>query len=559
MESNRKEQNQPELEEQTAAAGEAMEAAAEEETEEVKQEAAAVEDSEEKEEAPAAEPEKPQKKRSIRKALRSNKFKRGGMATVMSLVFIAVIVVINIFVGLLTDRFPSLNLDLTANKMNTLSDQAERVAGEVNTDTTLYLIGAEDGYRKDTIGSRYGVSSLKFSQVANLAEKLQEANSKISVEFIDPDTNPTFISEYSSENLMTGDVLVKTEKRYRVVDVNDMFSRKQNSTTGATEYVSTVDSALAAAIELVNMEDVPVIAIATGHEELLNEEATGSFRSLMEDQNFTVQEFNILTDEIPEDTQILMIPTPNTDYTTEELDKIRAYLDDEDAAQRRSLLVTCYTSQGELPRLQAFLEEWGVAVEEGVVAETDTSRIAGTNASVILVDAENEVMKGEYNNLVTAMSRPLRLVFEGNGDVSAKALWTTSDGAYVLTKETEQSEEPQTAQQTVATLSLKYVSVDGSNYPRSVIVFGSSHIFTDSYIQASAFGDRQYITDVMKYAAGTDGSSVSVYTESVQTSTRDVAASQSTVVMLGLGVFTVGIPLLILVVGLVIFLKRRHL
>ena len=39
----------------------------------------------------------------------------------------------------------------------------------------------------------------------------------------------------------------------------------------------------------------------------------------------------------------------------------------------------------------------------------------------------------------------------------------------------------------------------------------------------------------------------------------DVTCSRSTATLLGLGVFTVGLPLLILIAGLAIFLKRRHL
>ena len=63
----------------------------------------------------------------------------------------------------------------------------------------------------------------------------------------------------------------------------------------------------------------------------------------------------------------------------------------------------------------------------------------------------------------------------------------------------------------------------------------------------------------MQYATDTDGSQVSILTERVQTSVLDVAASQNTIVVLGLGVFTIGLPLVILAAGLVIFLKRRHL
>lgn len=508
------------------------------------------------------QPETPAKKKSsVAKALRSNKFKHGSMATLMSVIFIAIVVLVNILVGAVTERFPSLNIDLTAEKMNSLSDQAIDIAKGVNAETAIYLIGSEDAYLKNqnVYYSNYG---LELGQVVNLANKLKETNSKISVQFIDPDTNPTFISEYPDETLTTGTVLVKTEKRYKVLSISDLFSVQSNSTTGARETYSKVDSALAAALEVVNMDKVPVLTLATGHGEMLTSDAIGSFTSMMEKENFQIREIDILTEEIPEDTQILMLPTPTTDYAEEEIEKMREFLDDKEDTEGRTILVTFHTTQTEMPHLASFLEEWGIGVEEGMVAETDSSRIALRNASYVLVDNTDEILSDNtYSNLLAAASRPISLLFKNSGDIVTQSLWTTADTAYVVTGDmTEaESEDPDTAAQTVAAIASKSISIDGKYTDRSVITFGSSWIFTDTFISASAFGNKSYITDLLKTATGTDGSTVSVYTQSVQTNTLDITASVGTLTTLGLGVFTIGIPVVILIAGLVIFLKRRHL
>lgn len=508
------------------------------------------------------QPEKPAKKKSsVAKALRSNKFKHGSMATLMSVIFIAIVVLVNILVGAVTERFPSLNIDLTAEKMNSLSDQAIDIAKGVNAETAIYLIGSEDAYLKNqnVYYSNYG---LELGQVVNLANKLKETNSKISVQFIDPDTNPTFISEYPDETLTTGTVLVKTEKRYKVLSISDLFSVQSNSTTGARETYSKVDSALAAALEVVNMDKVPVLTLATGHGEMLTSDAIGSFTSMMEKENFQIREIDILTEEIPEDTQILMLPTPTTDYAEEEIEKMREFLDDKEDTEGRTILVTFHTTQTEMPHLASFLEEWGIGVEEGMVAETDSSRIALRNASYVLVDNTDDILSDNtYSNLLAAASRPISLLFKNSGDIVTQSLWTTADTAYVVTGDmTEaEAEDPDTAAQTVAAIASKSISIDGKYTDRSVITFGSSWIFTDTFISASAFGNKSYITDLLKTATGTDGSTVSVYTQSVQTNTLDITASVGTLTTLGLGVFTIGIPVVILIAGLVIFLKRRHL
>ncbi len=502
---------------------------------------------------PQKAPKKPRKN-----PFRSNKFKRGGMATLMTVVFIAIVVVLNVVVSALTERFPSMDIDLTAQGLNTLSEQALEIAKGVEQDTTIYLIGSEDAYENNQIYSSYG---LEYSQVANLAKRLAEANSKIKVEFVDPDTNPTFISEYAEDNLATGKVLVKTEKRHRVLGVTDLFSLEQDQTTGAYNSYSLVDSALAAALEVVNLDEVPVFTIATGHGEMLTSDNMGSFLSMMEDQNFEVKEIDLLTEEIPEGTQVLMLPTPTTDYSPEEVNKLRAYLEDTSHSDPVTLLATCYPSQTSLPNYAAFLEEWGVKVESGVVAETDTSRMAVADASGVIVDPSADYLSdNSYERLVSYYSAPLSLLFKGNNDISTAALWTTADSAYVVTEDIteEEAQNPDTSAQTLATLSSKIVQVDGSSITHSMVVFGSSNVFTDTFMGTSAFGDSSYITDLLLYLTGNDGSNVSVLTERVQTNVTDVSASRGTIDMLG-WLFGAIIPVAILAVGLVIFLKRRHL
>ena len=275
---------------------------------------------------------------AVKSAVHKDKFKHGSMAVVFTAVFIAIIIVINILVSALTDRFPSMNFDLTLEGLNTLSDEAVDVAKSIEEDTTIYIIGSEDAVRGDQVYTNYG---LQYSQVANLADRLQEQNSKIHVEFIDPDLNPTFISSYPDDNLTTGKVMVSSEKRNKVLSVTDLFSIQQNSQTGETTYYSMVDGALANALYLVNLDTVPVVAIATGHSEMLSaEDNLSSFVALLEDNNFEVTTFDILTEEIPEDASVVFIGTPTTDYTTEEINKLEAFISDAEMASSRTLFFT---------------------------------------------------------------------------------------------------------------------------------------------------------------------------------------------------------------------------
>ena len=507
--------------------------------------------------APAPAPGKAPVKKE-KKPFNWNKFKRGGMATTLSVVFIAIVVALNLLVSALTDRFPSLDIDLTAQKVNSLSDQALEIAKNVDREVTIYLIGTQEGYEQNQIYSSYVQRGMQYSQVSSLVKRLVEANPLISMEYVDPDTNPEFISQYESDSLATGKVLVESDLRHTVLTVNDLFIINQE--TGST-INSKVDSALAGALELVNMDTVPVMSIITGHGEMLSTSNMAAFVDNMEQNNFQVEEVDILTQEIPENTQVLMIATPTTDFSTEEIDKIRAYLDDETRDQQVTLLVSAYPSQGELPNLAAFLEEWGVQVGTGVVAETD-SNYAAYDARGVLVTASPLVLTSNtYSRLLSYYSAPITLTFEENNGISTTPLWTTQDSAYVITADMteEDAANPETGEQLVASLSSKDVEVNGETYARNVVVFGSSDLFTDNFMGTSAFEDSTYMNDLLLDLTDTDASAVvTVEEEEVETMQLDVSASTGTVSLLGI-LFTGGIPVVILLVGLGIYLKRRHL
>lgn len=197
-----------------------------------------------------------------------------------------------------------------------------------------------------------------------------------------------------------------------------------------------------------------------------------------------------------------------------------------------------------------------------MVTESDSSRYISADPSYVMVDAVGKALEDNtYSRILCPMSAPVELLFSGNGDIATEALLATGEGAYIMTEDTSEAdiENPDTAQRTTAARASSLAQFEGNQfYYRSLVVFGSSYMFTDTFLE-TAFDNSQYIIDLMKFATDTDGSRVSVYTDKVQTNVVDVTASQNTITVLGLGVFTIGLPVLILAAGLVIFLKRRHL
>ena len=75
------------------------------------------------------------KKTNILQSFKSKKFKYGGYATVMTAIVIAAVIVVNLLAGLIP-----LRLDLTRNKLYTLSEQTYDVLKNLDEDVTIYLL-----------------------------------------------------------------------------------------------------------------------------------------------------------------------------------------------------------------------------------------------------------------------------------------------------------------------------------------------------------------------------------------------------------------------------------
>ena len=494
----------------------------------------------------------------VSKILKSRRFKRGGMATVFTAVFIVAIILVNIVVSLLSERYPSMNVDLTANKVNTLSEEALEVAKSVEDDTTIYIIGS-DTWLENAINQ----SGYPYGSLVSLADKLVEANSKIQVQNIDLEKNPTFANKYAGESLSNGYVVVESSRRHRILTISDMFPSEQNSQTYETTYYNNADSALATALKQVNLAEVPVVAMDTGHQEALSNEME-NLTTFFEDNAFDVVEFDMLKEDIPENTQLLFLATPTTDYTQDELAKLDAYLSNKEGEKTRTLMLTAMPGQAELPNLSSFLAEWGIGYDPtSVILESDTSRILGTSNGMYLSNAseENDLSgEGSYPLLLTPYCVSLDLLFDANNSVVTYSLATTADTSYLQKTDSDEdnSETAEKASYNTIVMARKALDSAGSYYA-NVLVMGSSHMLLSTYLNTSAFSNGQYFSDLLRYSTDTTDVNNTVYSPRVETGAQDMTATTSVVNFLGLGVFTITIPVAILLAGLVIYFKRRHL
>ena len=110
----------------------------------------------------------------IKKLFQNKKFKHGSLATAITAIFIAIIVVVNIVVALLIDRF-DWKIDLTANQIYQVTDQTEEYLKNYNEKVTIYVLEEEEAFK---------TYSDLYTQAYYIIEKFASLNSNITTESV---------------------------------------------------------------------------------------------------------------------------------------------------------------------------------------------------------------------------------------------------------------------------------------------------------------------------------------------------------------------------------------
>ena len=118
------------------------------------------------------------KKETLLNSLKSRKFRFGGYATLLVLVVLAVVVVINVLVAQIPGK-----LDLTKNKLFSLSPETYRIVDGLKTDVTITTL-ARTGQEDVTVKA--------------ILDKYASRNHHIRLQSIDPEMNPGWSKQYET-------------------------------------------------------------------------------------------------------------------------------------------------------------------------------------------------------------------------------------------------------------------------------------------------------------------------------------------------------------------------
>ncbi len=462
----------------------------------------------------------------------NRKFQKGMFSAIAVVVLIAVVIVANIFV---TNK--NYTVDVTSNKLYSLSKQTKSILKDLDKEVTVYVIN-----KKSDVNSSY----------AQIWKEYSKKSSKIKFVYKDPDLYPDFTKKYvdSSQEVPDDSVVVKCGKKYRYISSNDYVSYTYSMYSSYTADSLNLESVMTEAINYVTADSTPVVYTLTGHAE---QDLTSNVTSSFEGDNYTVKELNLLTEKnVPDDCAILLINGAQKDISKDELKKLKTYM-----KNGGKMYIFLSTGAGDMTNLDSFLKEYNLKPQKGVVVEADTSRY--TQLPIYLLpNIENaDATSAQYNSNIYVLAPSAKGIKEITGKgkkdkYTVTPLLTTSDDAYSKT-DTENATAEKEKNDIEGPFNIS-VAVSDSTGGR-MIVTGCSNMLLDEIDNAVGGANTDFVLNGINYLEQQE-SKISIRTKKLTQETAVVPAFEQKTSLI-MTVFLV--PLAILAIGIVIVVKRRKL
>lgn len=478
--------------------------------------------------------------KKITDSFKDKKFKYGGYATLMTTVVIVLVVVLN----LLVSQLPW-SLDLTQNKMYSLSEETQEIVKSVSEPIRivgLFQIGGEnDSF--DTIISKYTTLSKNISSTT-----------------IDPVKNPTFSNQYTEEGetLDEGSFIVIGESgRYKVIDPYSIVNYSQNQYGQYQADSLALEQQLTSAIKYVTAEELPVVYTLSGHGE---EPLVPQLIKELELDNYEIQSLSLLEEgQVPDDCKILIVNAPTSDLNSDEVALIEDYFN----RFGRALFMMGFVDEP-MPGFDKVFEEYGVEVNQSLIIEGSESNFF--QSPTLLVPnyeshAITEPLIKQDLRLTALASQPIEILDLIRDELTIEPLLTTSDNSWtksdinnITTAEKESNDQEGPFSVALAITDHKeWDSKKGVYYDAKLIVIGNSN-----FLKTEAYAAEPNYDFVMNGINWLNDQEDSIYIRAKDLSVMPLQMNAMQVY--GYAALTIiVIPLLILIAGIIVWRKRRHL
>lgn len=496
---------------------------------------------------------------NLKKYFGSRRFKYGSVAIVFSVIFVAAVLVLNIiltFIG----REKSLYADLTKEEFYTVSEASiEQLKGIEEPVEIVFF------QKKEDLGEPGGSNPLGY--VKYLAEEYAKTFDFVSVKYVDMLGSPALANSYKSstnDNIKTTSVVIicpSTAKK-KIVQSNGFFTFNDDGSV----YGFNGEKRITSCILQVADTDKPTAYFTTGHNEYLS----GTIATLLEEQGYAVNILDLSTGDIPADTDLVIINQPTKDFAgisaeaaggANEIEKIKNYIQNDYGDVMLVLPAVRADGTGttpELPELRELMEEnFGVTYTPAAIVGDSTANTIDTEGIMLVAKPAGTNTSYEYQmhkavtekgiKIIAPYSIPLAIT--GGSDKYVAPVLTSSSDSIVQSSDSEAFVN--TPNVPLVVVSSKIGSDENQNEIRGNLLVTGSLMF--EFVTNESYGNADFLGGILK-SFGNTSISLDISTKPFNDDYLDILKKDANAAAV---VITLVIPVVLLILGMIIWVRRK--
>ena len=442
-------------------------------------------------------------------------------------------------------------IDLTQEKLYTLTDQSKERVKDLDKDVHIYFVGYPDD-NADLL----------------LAKQYKNANEKIVAEAVDAESRPDLVEKYGIEDTGSSGIIVECGDRSKVLTASDLVT--YDSTTSQT--ISIAEEKLTSAIISVTTDDIPKVYFLEGYSDFTLSYNMYYLNAYLQNEITEVATLNILsTEKVPDDCDTLVITSPSQDFNDTTKTAIIDYIN---RGGNILWLNAAMAVSADLPNVNEVLALYGVnPFDVGVIRETTSSRMVANSPDLVIPNlGYSKITEDIYSDGII-LANPTKIninedALEGLNVVETD-LATTSEGAYFRTNFNNSSASAEEGEETGSFLvgaELEKTITDAneetgeSAVTSTLIIYGENYFISDypftqesqyAAIQVSTY-NKDLVLNSLAYLS--DREEDITARKSTGTVTYTATELQDTIVR----IIIFAVPVIIILVGLIVWQKRRR-
>lgn len=452
-----------------------------------------------------------------------NKNRKYGLSsTIFSIILIAIIIVVNLGIDKLAEKYP-LKADLTENGIYKLSDYTKNMLKELDKDVTVYA---------------FYYPTAKNESILEILYRYQRESSHIKLSVVSPGENPALSLKYDESNtgLNSGTVIFDCDGKFTTVTEDDMSNYSSYLGYETEIYV---EEKFTESIIYVTSDIRKKIYTVMGH----GESDGYDMRNVLNQYSYERAELTLGDEGVPSDASLLMIIAPIRDYTEKEIAVLDGYL-----KSGGKLFVALEPSAQNLDKLYGYLSEWGIETTDEFVIEGSAGKTAFNNRLMFYATGKSHPINGSiFDNKYTVLVANTKPVYinETKGVVNREVI-TTSESGYVVS-----AENFETAEQILK--GYVPVAATAEKDETKIAVFGSHLYFMDTIFMTPELANKEMFLNALDWLNG-DKVNTGIRPKNVQGTMLTISESQSSMII---GI-VIALPIIIVLFGVYVFIRRRH-